>query len=93
MERTIGQKRQVWRVNSVLSMAEAVAAGGGAGLLPCFVGDHRPDLKRIGAPLPELDVDLWILTHPDLRQAARVRAFTDVIGADLAKARKALEGA
>jgi DNA-binding transcriptional LysR family regulator len=93
MERTIGQKRQVWRVNSVLSMAEAVAAGGGAGLLPCFVGDHREDLKRIGAPLPELDIDLWILTHPDLRQAARVRAFMDSVGADLIKARKVLEGA
>ena len=92
MERTIGPKRQVWRVNSVLSMAEAVAAGGGAGLLPCFVGDRRDDIARVGAPLPELDVELWILTHPDLRQAARVRAFMDVVGADLAKARKLLEG-
>lgn len=93
MERTIGQKRQVWRVNSVLSMAEAIAAGGGAGLLPCFVGDHRADLARFGEPLQELDIDLWILTHPDLRQAARVRAFMDVVGADLVKARKLLEGA
>jgi DNA-binding transcriptional LysR family regulator len=93
MERTIGPRRQVWRVNSVLSMAEAVAAGGGLGLLPCFVGDPRADIKRVGAPLTELDVDLWILTHPDLRQAARVRAFMDVVGTDLAKARKALEGA
>jgi hypothetical protein len=50
-------------------------------------------LKRIGAPLPELDIDLWILTHPDLRQAARVRAFMDSVGADLIKARKVLEGA
>ncbi|HLH51620.1 MAG TPA: LysR family transcriptional regulator [Roseiarcus sp.] len=93
MERTVGAKRQVWRVNSVLSMAEAIAAGGGAGLLPCFVGDHRADLARFGAPLRELDIDLWILTHPDLRQAARVRAFMDMVGADLAKARKLLEGA
>jgi DNA-binding transcriptional LysR family regulator len=92
MERTVGPKRQVWRVNSVLSMAEAVAAGGGAGLLPCFVGDRRDDIARIGAPLSELDIDLWILTHPDLRQAARVRAFMDMVGADLVKARKLLEG-
>jgi DNA-binding transcriptional LysR family regulator len=92
MERTVGQRRQVWRVNSVLSMAEAAAAGGGLALLPCFVGSAHDDLKRIGAPLADLDLDLWILTHPDLRQAARVRAFLDLVGAELLKARKILEG-
>jgi DNA-binding transcriptional LysR family regulator len=92
MERVVGARRQVWRVNSVLSMAEAAAAGGGLVLLPCFVGDANPKLKRSGAPLADLDLDLWILTHPDLRQAARVRAFMDFVGAELAKARKALEG-
>jgi DNA-binding transcriptional LysR family regulator len=92
MERVVGARRQVWRVNSVLSMAEAAVAGGGLVLLPCFVGDANPKLKRSGAPLADLDLDLWILTHPDLRQAARVRAFMDFVGAELAKARKALEG-
>jgi DNA-binding transcriptional LysR family regulator len=92
VERVVGPRRQVWRVNSVMSMAEAVASDGGVALLPCFVGDPQPDLERIGAPMPELDVDLWILTHPDLRQAARVRAFMEIVGADLAKARKRLEG-
>jgi DNA-binding transcriptional LysR family regulator len=93
MERVVGPRRQVWRVNSVLSMAEAVATDAGAGLLPCFVGDQHSEIARIGAPMPELDIDLWILAHPDLRQAARVRAFMEVVGADLVKARKSLEGA
>jgi len=92
VERVVGPRRQVWRVNSVMSMAEAIASDGGVALLPCFVGDHHADIARIGAPMPELDVDLWILTHPDLRQAARVRAFMEIVGADLAKARKRLEG-
>jgi DNA-binding transcriptional LysR family regulator len=92
MERVVGPRRQVWRINSVLSMAEAAAAGGGLALLPCFVGDANPKLKRIGAPLADLDLDLWILTHPDLRQAARVRAFMDFVGTELTKARKSLEG-
>jgi DNA-binding transcriptional LysR family regulator len=92
MERVVGLRRQVWRVNSVLSMAEAAAASGGLALLPCFVGDANAKLKRIGAPLADLDLDLWILTHPDLRQAARVRAFMDFVGAELAKGRKTLEG-
>jgi DNA-binding transcriptional LysR family regulator len=91
-ERNIGQRRQVWRVNSILSMAETLAAGAGAGVLPCFVGNIRADLVRIGDPIAELDVDLWILTHPDLRHSARVRAFTDHVGGELVKLRKTLEG-
>ena len=92
-ERNIGQRRQVWRVNSVLSMAESIAAGAGAGVLPCFIGNKCSDLTRIGEPILELDIDLWILTHPDLRHSARVRAFTDYVGGELAKLRKTLEGA
>jgi DNA-binding transcriptional LysR family regulator len=92
-ERHINQRRQVFRVNSVLSMAESIAAGAGAGVLPCFIGNGRTDLERLGGPIPELDVGLWILTHPDLRHSARVRAFTDFVGGELAKLRKVLEGA
>ncbi|WP_158816546.1 LysR family transcriptional regulator [Methylocapsa sp. S129] len=92
-ERNISQRRQVFRVNSVLSMAETIAAGAGAGVLPCFIGNSRADLTRIGAPIEELDVGLWILTHPDLRHSARVRAFTEHVGGELVKLRKALEGA
>jgi DNA-binding transcriptional LysR family regulator len=70
-----------------------IAAGAGAGVLPCFVGDIRADLTRVGEPIRELDVDLWVLTHPDMRHAARVRAFTNHVGGQLVKLRKRLEGA
>lgn len=91
-DRNIGQRRQGMRVNSLVSMAEAIAAGAGAGVLPCFLGTGRDDLARVGDPIRELDVDLWVLTHPDMRHAARVRAFTDYVGAQLVKLRKRLEG-
>jgi DNA-binding transcriptional LysR family regulator len=89
-ERNIGPNRQVCRVNSILSMSELIGAGVGAGILPCFVGD-RADLVRVGAPIADLQVDLWVLTHPDLRHSSRVRAFTDHVGGELAKLRKTLE--
>jgi DNA-binding transcriptional LysR family regulator len=81
------------KVNSVHTMRELVAHGFGATLLPCFLGDTNPALVRIGQPLPSLDMDLWILTHSDLRRSARVRAFMDFAGAELAKSRRAFEGA
>ena len=91
-DENIGPRRQVCRVNSVLGMAEVAAAGVGAAILPCFVGDRRPELVRVGDPQSELDVDLWILTHADLRHSARVRAFMDFAGAELVKMRKLIEG-
>jgi DNA-binding transcriptional LysR family regulator len=30
--------------------------------------------------IPELSVPVWMLTHPDLRQTARVRAFMQHVG-------------
>jgi DNA-binding transcriptional LysR family regulator len=92
IEEAIGPRRQVCRIDSVLGMTEAAAAGVGGAILPCFLGDRRAGLVRVGAPLVELDVDLWILTHADLRHSARVRAFMEVAGAELVKMRKLIEG-
>ncbi|HEY1941516.1 MAG TPA: LysR family transcriptional regulator [Roseiarcus sp.] len=92
LEETVGPGRQACRIDSVLGMAEAAVAGVGAALLPCFLGDVRPELVRAGPLLAELDVDLWILTHADLRHSARVRAFMEVAAAELVKMRKLLEG-
>jgi DNA-binding transcriptional LysR family regulator len=92
IETNIGPSRQAFKVNSVLTMAELATQGAAAAILPCFVGDQRPELRRIGEPRPELDIGLWILTHADLRHSARVRAFMDFAGAELAKMRRLIEG-
>lgn len=49
------------------------------GLLPCFLGDTNPRLKRVGAVIPGDRTALWLLYHATLRRAARVRAVTDVL--------------
>jgi DNA-binding transcriptional LysR family regulator len=73
-------------------MLELTLQGCGAALLPCFLGDPRPELVRLAYPVAELDTGLWILTHSDLRRSARVRAFMEFAGAELAKHRRAIEG-
>jgi DNA-binding transcriptional LysR family regulator len=85
-------ERIVYRSNTILGQAEAVAAGIGIGLLPCFIAEQRADLVRFGEPIASLDHGLWLLTHPDLRNAARVRAFMDYAGTELAKFRRICEG-
>jgi DNA-binding transcriptional LysR family regulator len=92
IEANIDPARIVARANSTHCMLELARQGVGAALLPCFLGDRMPDLIRVGYLLPELDAGLWMLTHSDLRRAARVRAFMEFAGAELAKHRRAIEG-
>ncbi len=86
-------ERNVYRVNAVLGLAEAVEAGIGIGHLPCFVADARPNLIRLAPPEPEFAADLWLLTHRDLRRSARVRALLDFLATEIAKKKSFIEGA
>jgi DNA-binding transcriptional LysR family regulator len=84
--------RVIYRINTVLGLAEAAAAGIGLTVLPCFIGAATPGLQRLTGPLPDLANAIWLLTHADLRQTARVRAFMDFAASEIAKQRKTIEG-
>src|ERR687894_111748 len=88
----VASERIAYKVNTVLGLAEAVEAGIGIGPLPCFIADARPQLVRLSPPNPDFSTGLWLLTHPDLRHSARVRAFLDFMAAEVAKLRPAIEG-
>lgn len=88
----VAVERIVYRVNTVLGLAEAVESGIGIGPLPCFIADPRPALVRLSRPNPDFATGLWILTHPDLRQSARVRVFLDFMAAEIVKQRRLIEG-
>jgi len=81
-----------YKVNTVLGLAEAVEAGAGIGPLPCFIADAKPGLVRLSELNPDFSAGLWLLTHPDLRQSARVRAFMDFMAVEIGKQRKWIEG-
>jgi DNA-binding transcriptional LysR family regulator len=85
-------ERIVYKVNTVLGLAEAVEEGIGIGPLPCFIADARPALVRLSPPNPDFSTGLWLLTHPDLRHSARVRVFLDFLAAEIAKQRTYIEG-
>jgi DNA-binding transcriptional LysR family regulator len=63
------------RMNDVMLQAEAACHGFGMTVLPCFYGDNVIGLQRIPNCKPYPSYDLWMLTHPDLRDAARMRTF------------------
>ena len=82
----------VVKVNAVATLATAVEAGLGLGLLPCFIGEQLKNSVRINTIKPNSETGMWVLTHPDLKKAARVRAFLYFFGAELARKRKLIEG-
>lgn len=92
LQKHVAPERVVYRVNTVLGLAEAVEAGIGIGFLPCFIDDRRPGLVRLSDPDPELAADLWLLTHPDLRHSPRVRVFLDYMAGELTRIRPLIEG-
>ena len=86
-------ERIVLSGNSLIALRAAARAGLGVAPLPCYLGDTDPMLERVTPPLPEMVASLWLITHPDLRRVARIRAFLDFAAAALRPHRPAFEGA
>jgi len=75
-------------LNDAAAILHAVAAGLGRSLLPCAVADRHPALRRQDLPgLPQPPSrELWLLTHPDQRELARIVAVQAWLEATLANA-------
>jgi DNA-binding transcriptional LysR family regulator len=76
-EKHVPAQRVAASLDSLLGMVSAVRAGIGIGMLLTLLADHDAQLVRIGEPQAELDTDVWILTHADMKRVPRIRLFTD----------------
>jgi DNA-binding transcriptional LysR family regulator len=70
-------ERIALRADSLVGMVDAVREGVGLGVLLCLLAEREDELERVAPPPPELDTQVWILTHPDLRRVQRIKALTD----------------
>jgi DNA-binding transcriptional LysR family regulator len=82
----------VHRSNSMMAQLSAVKAGFGLAVLPCFLAEPESTLVRVLSPDASLTSGLWLLTHRDLRDTARIRAFMDFIAQSVRSQRALLEG-
>lgn len=80
------------RVHHSMGQLEAAKAGMGLSVLPCFMGDTEPALRRLPPGRPAPDRDIWLLSHEDLRHTARVRRFVDCMTEAILGKRDLLEG-
>lgn len=92
MHERLGNRRLVVRVNNWLVLQDAVRAGAGLSVLPCYLGDPDPGLKRLGGVIADVFADQWLLVHRDLRALPRVRAVMDAVIELFQRERALLEG-
>jgi DNA-binding transcriptional LysR family regulator len=54
--------------NTEMSLAAAIGAGMGIGILPCFLGDRLKGVRRVKTITVGQPVDIWLVTHAALKQ-------------------------
>ncbi|HSN92052.1 MAG TPA: LysR family transcriptional regulator [Anaeromyxobacteraceae bacterium] len=84
-------RRVVFRSNSTATLQGAARAGAGVAVLPCFVAEQDPGLRRLEGPEPPHH-ELWLLVHGDLRRTPRVRAVIEWVDETVEGSRARLLG-
>jgi DNA-binding transcriptional LysR family regulator len=93
MHQNVRATQIVCRVDALPALRDAADAGVGLAMLPCYVGDLAPALRRITPrALAEARSALWLLTHDDLKRTARIRATLEFLAKALVSERALLEG-
>jgi len=62
-------------IGELIALGQAAAAGMGMAIQPCYYADQQEGLERVPGTGPVAKRPLWALTHPDLRNSARIKTF------------------
>lgn len=76
--------RRVFCSDDMIAQAGALRGGFGIGALPRYMVGAEQDLVEVLPGHFQCSEDLWVLTHPDLKDIARIRAAFD-FALDVAK--------
>jgi DNA-binding transcriptional LysR family regulator len=70
----------------------ATRAGIGIGAHDCVLADAEPDLERLLHDHFKHEIEIWLVTHADMRRSARIRTVFDFLGEAIAADRHPLTG-
>jgi len=87
-----GEQRTVFTSSSALTVMNATAEGMGLTFMPCYLGDDDKRLVRVSNIAEPLTLELWLLTHADLRHTARVKALMAFLYDAISKDKELYEG-
>ncbi|WP_207004498.1 LysR family transcriptional regulator [Trinickia mobilis] len=90
LQSRIGHATIAAQLDSFLVMRHLAELGLGAALLPCFVA-RRSGLVLLEEVPRVFSIDVWLLTHPNLRQMGRVHAFMEHVALSMESMRAEFE--
>jgi len=82
----------VLRTTTLQSQLAACAGGAGLAVLPCLLGDAVAGLIRLREPDNVFKQDIWLVTHRDIRETARIGATVDFLRGAVQRNRARLQG-
>jgi DNA-binding transcriptional LysR family regulator len=79
IDRTLQGQAPAFVTSSLYAQVVAARAGLGLAVLPCFLAENEPTLRRISSEVDAIEQELWLAIHTDLAGSARVRAVADFL--------------
>lgn len=78
--------------NTEMSLAAAISAGMGLGILPRFLGDRLDGVTRVTTIPVGPPVDIWLVTHPALRRNPVIQGLIGALAAAMRRDAPILAG-
>ena len=88
----VPEQNVVLRVDNFSHALTMVRAGLGVALLPAFLEGCIPDLRPLSKPITALRTPLWLISHPELRNTARIQVLMRSFAPALANAVQTTQG-
>jgi DNA-binding transcriptional LysR family regulator len=92
LERCFKPEMIVHRSSSFIGQLNATLSGIGLGVHDCLLADGEPTLQRVLPEHFDHRVEIWLVTHADMRRSARIRTVYDFLAAAIAEDRGRLLG-
>ena len=86
------QARVRLQTDSASTALHGIKGGLGVARLPIAIGEADANIERIPDIPVELGLDVWLLTHVDVRTNARIRVFRDFVRGFYAQRKPLWEG-
>lgn len=78
MEAYRGTARELLRVDNLEIACQTISAGGGIAVLPCFIADAVPELRRVFPDCVAVNPG-WVVYHEAAGDTSRVRVVADAL--------------
>lgn len=88
---TVPDENVILRVGNFNQALTMVRAGLGIALLPVFLESCAPDLQPLTKPVAKLKTPLWLITHPSLRNTARIHVLMHALAPAIGNTVRAIQ--